>query len=49
MSARSSGSTFVELFHAGLLFSNSSFLEDGEDSGVMLWLCLWEGVVGVAA
>ena len=40
---RSSGSTLVELFHAGLDFSvefASIFLEAGDDSGVRLWLYL---------
>lgn len=55
---RSSSSTFVELFHAGLLLlsvefacadasSRSSFLEEGDDSGVRLCVCLCDGVKGV--
>lgn len=50
---RSSDSTLVELFQAGLLLSveftssRSSFCADGDDSGVRLCECLWEGVTGV--
>lgn len=50
---RSSPSTLVELFHAGLFFSVafnsilSSRFADGDESGVKLCVCLWEGVTGV--
>jgi len=48
---RSSCWIFVELFHAGRLLLSvamvSSLLVDGEDSGVRLCECLWEGVIGV--